>query len=198
MISLVLLLISVVALANLLRHKLRVIKLAAQIPGHNGIPLVGILPAFLGAANEEIFQIMQNFTSWPADTRIAKLWLGPELIVVVNSPECIQTIFNSTTCLERPTFYDFIDLKKGLLFGTVDVWRSHRKILDQAFTVGKLKTFVPQFDVKVKSLVATLGRCVGDDIDIFSHISACFLDTFLRTTMEYECINSEFLAMHDR
>jgi cytochrome P450 len=200
MISFVLVIFVAVLLTNLLKNKFRVVKLAAKIPGHSGMPFIGILPEFFGADHEKIFQIMLKYTKWPRETRIAKLWLGPELLIVVNSPECIQTVFNSKSCIERPNFYDFIDLKKGLLFGTISTWKSHRKVLDQAFTVGKLRSFVPQFDEKLKTLVHNLEECSGD-IDILAHISECFLETFLKTTMEYDAdshVTKELLEVHDR
>jgi cytochrome P450 len=202
MISLILSLIIFVLLISFIRSKVRLVKLASKIPGHNGIPFIGVITEFFGVDNEKIFETMQKYTKWPDS--IAKIWLGPELIIVVNSPECIQTIFNSVDCLERPNFYDFIDLKKGLLFGRVDVWKSHRKILNRAFTVQKLKSFVPDFNKKLNIFVRNLESCTGVDIDIFSLVSSCFLETFLKTTMEYDsdiqgnCMNIELLDVHDR
>lgn len=46
----------------------------------------------------------------------SRYWLGPTLIVVVSSPEDMQTVLNSPHCLQKPYVYDYMSSGNAGLF----------------------------------------------------------------------------------
>lgn len=43
-----------------------------------------------------------------------KLWLGHQLIVVIDDPEQMQKVLSSKHCLDKPDLYKGIKLEQGL------------------------------------------------------------------------------------
>jgi cytochrome P450 family 4 len=162
------------------------LELAAKIPGPSEhIPLIGVLPEFIGADLKKIFDIVlkyQNRIECPG-----KVWFGPELMVLVSTPETMQKVLNSKECLDKPKFFKCFRLQQASLFGTLDAWRSHRKVLNPAFSIQVLKTFVPLFDKNSKKLLKVLdARCGKVQFDIFPFMSAFFLETILNAALDLD------------
>jgi cytochrome P450 family 4 len=162
------------------------LELAAKIPGPSEhIPLIGILPEFIGADLKKIFDIVQKYQS-----RIecpGKIWFGPELMVIISTPEAMQKVLNSKECLDKPNFFKCFRLQQASLFGTLEAWKSHRKVLNPAFSIQVLKTFVPLFDKNSKKLLNVLdSRCKNGEFDIFPFMSAFFLETILNAALDLD------------
>lgn len=45
-----------------------------------------------------------------------RMWLRPELIIVLDRPEDVQIVLNSRSCLEKSDIYRFLD-KAPTMFG---------------------------------------------------------------------------------
>ncbi len=106
---------------------------------------------------------------------------------MVSSPENMQKVLNSKECLDKPEFFKCFRLQNASLFGTLEAWRSHRRILNPAFSHQILKTFVPIFDDSSRKLCKFLeSRNGGDEFDIFPTMSAFFLETFLKTSLDLD------------
>lgn len=170
------------ACANFLWSKRKFYVLAKKLPGPKGLPLIGEAHRLIGANHRDIFKVFVNFTAGYESP--AKVWLGPMLLVVVDSPETIKTVLQSQNCINKSSLYDLLVLTKGLLINGGDVWRVHRKILNPSFYFNVLKDYIPIFDEKSRILVNNLECKVGSgEINAFDYLSACSLETILKTTM---------------
>jgi cytochrome P450 len=77
-------------------------------------------------------------------------------------------------------------MPEGSLFGPIDIWHRHRKILDPFFGAQKLKVLLPLFDEKSKKLTEMMKKHVNQgEIDIFFNMAALTLETVL-SAMEFE------------
>lgn len=152
------------------------LKQVSNIPGIKGeIPFIGILFEFIGTNSNDLFHIVHSpkrVISCPS-----KVWVGPELVVVVYSPENIQKVFNSKKCLDKPDFFKFFKMTQGTILSNVDPWRHHRAILSPAFNMENLKTFVPFFDeISKKYLKAFDAKCDKEEFDIHDYMIPFFLE----------------------
>lgn len=158
--------------------------LASKIPGPKGhIPLIGILPEFIGADLQDLFKIATHYMKTSGD--LVKLWFGTELIVGITTPEYIQKVLNSKECLDKPKFFKFFGIQQASLFGTFEAWKKHRKILNPAFSPQILKDFVPVFDEKTRILIKNLSdECDKSEFNVFPYMSLLFLETILSAGLD--------------
>lgn len=170
--------------------------MASKIPSPKGsIPLVGIFPEFLGKDLHGLFEVLMNYEKTVGE-RMEKVWFGPEMVVIINTPERMQKVLNSKECLDKPKFFKFFGIEQASLFGSLYAWRRHRKILNPAFNMQILKTFVPVFDKKSRKLVKNFEPLCGQkEFDIFPHMSAFFLETILNAALD---LNVDILNDKDK
>lgn len=158
--------------------------LASKIPGPKGhIPLIGVLPEFIGADLQDLFNIGLRYVKTSGS--LVKLWFGPELIVGITTAENIQKVLNSKECLDKPKFFRFFGIQQASLFGTFEAWKRHRKILNPAFSPQVLKDFVPIFDDKSRILIKNLReQCDKSEFNIYPHMSIFFLESILSAGLD--------------
>lgn len=170
----------------LLRWK-KFLMMASKLPGPKGqIPLVGILPHFIGADLHDLFCITMEFIK--ESKNILKVWFGPELVIVVSNPDLVQKVLNSKECLDKPNFFKYFGIQNASLFGTYDAWKRHRKILNPAFNPLILKEFVPTFDKKSRTLIKNLSeKCeLNEEFNVYPYMSIFFLETILSAGLDLE------------
>ncbi|KAM3308617.1 hypothetical protein P3S67_010361 [Capsicum chacoense] len=98
------------------------------------------------------------------------LWAGPTPRVTVTDPKLIREVVNRYNEFEKPKSNAFIDMfVTGLANYNGEKWESHRKILNPAFHVEKLKRTFPAFcecsDEMInrwEELVSKTGSCELD------------------------------------
>ena len=70
-------------------------------------------------------------------------WYGPKITVHIMEPEAIKEVLNMINDFPKPTL---TPLAKFLITGLVDLegdkWSKHRKIINPAFNLVKLKVFL--------------------------------------------------------
>lgn len=171
--------------ATFLWRRRRLYHLAKIIPGPNGLPLIGVSYKFLVADFKKMCEILVTMSNgYPS---IMKIWLGPELVVFAATPESLQIVLNSQKCLDKSPLYDVLILTKGLLVGSGQLWKAHRKILNPAFRISILQRLIPTFDSKSKIFVKNLEQELGKkEFDVYGYISACSLETLLKGTMDVD------------
>lgn len=163
----------------------RLYYLAAKLPGPRGLPLIGMSYKFLTTDFKKIFDALMNLTAGYGSPGAA--WLGPELLIYADTPEALQVVLNSQKCLDKSPLYDVLIVKKGLLVGSGQLWRNHRKILNSSFSIGILQKLIPTFDEKSKIFVKNLNIEVGKKpFDVYGYMSACSLETLLKGTMDMD------------
>lgn len=121
--------------------------------------------------------VTENFNN---KSDLTKTWLGPILFVITKNPEDVKTVFNAKGCYDKPYFIKFTQLQKGSLFGNIEYWRSHRKIMNPYFGVNGLKSVVPIFNEKTKIMMKNAGKYEGKgEFDVFHIMTALTLETIL-------------------
>jgi hypothetical protein len=139
------------------------------------------------------FSVIKNFR-WKIDNRgvfkliydhiwqvkdLGKAWLGTQLFVVVASPEYAKVVMNK--CLEKPWMVDFLKLEKSVLFGSGELWHTHRKIMSPFFGVNTVKNLIPMFEKNVKTLLDNVSeKCEKGEFDVFNFMAALTLETVLK------------------
>lgn len=160
-------------------------ELAEKIPGPKGWPLIGIGHKLLAQDFQKIFQILDEISN--QYDSLVKAWLGPELLIFADTPEALQIVLNSPNCLDKSPLYDVMLLTKGLLIVSGEMWRSHRKILNPAFSVRVIQELIPTFDEKSKRFAEKLKAEVGKKpFDVSTYMAACSLETILKGTLNVD------------
>lgn len=165
----------------------RFLYLASKIPSPKGhLPFIGGVTIFLGADLSDVVDILIRMYE-KYGVGFYKGWFGMEIMIPVLTPELAQQVFNSKECLDKPKIFRFFGLPNATLHGTLAGWKKHRKILNPAFNIQVLRSFVPIFDAKSKKLVKSFEPFVdNEEFDVFPHNSAFFLETILNAALDLE------------
>nr|XP_049705016.1 cytochrome P450 4C1-like [Helicoverpa armigera] len=124
--------------------------------------------------------------------------LGTHSLFVLTDPDDCLTVANH--CLEKPYVYKYADnvYGKGLVTTKVNVWKTHRKLLNPAFNLNVLQSFVGEYCKQAKFLVSSLTSQAGKGpFDIQPYLIANVLKTAYRTTFGTKVDeNSEILKTY--
>lgn len=165
---------------------IKFLKMTSKLPDSSGlIPLLGIIPKMIGADLHDLFEL---FIKQEKNVKgIGKFWMGHEVLVIINTPENIQKVLNSKECLDKPKFFKFFGIERGSLFGSLESWRVHRKVLNPGFSPQLLKSFVSVFDKKSRNLIKSFHeKCNQEEFDVFPQMSAFFLETILSAALDLD------------
>ncbi|KAK9071516.1 hypothetical protein SSX86_010085 [Deinandra increscens subsp. villosa] len=113
-------------------------------------------------------------------------WLGWNPRVTIMDPELIKDILTKLNDFQKPRGNPFVGLiATGLVTYEGDQWVKHRKLINPAFHVEKLKNMVPAFRLscsemlgKWEKLVSANGSC---ELDVWPHLQALTSDVISRT-----------------
>ncbi|KAJ6636721.1 putative cytochrome P450, partial [Pseudolycoriella hygida] len=162
----------------------RLLKYVRHLPTENGLPLVGIGHRFIGQSTTGIYnQLIRISESFENPSRY---WFGPTLIIVVSSPNDMQTVLNSPHCLQKPYLYSFFDVENnGLFMAKAHIWKPTRKLLNPTFNNKILSSFIPVFNEKTKIMADNLMPLShgAEPFDISKQFFACTLDMVCATTL---------------
>ncbi|KAK9071514.1 hypothetical protein SSX86_010083 [Deinandra increscens subsp. villosa] len=113
-------------------------------------------------------------------------WMGWNPRVYIMDPDLIKDVltkFNNFQKIKSNPFFGLI--ATGLVSYEGDQWVKHRKLINPAFHVEKLKNMVPAFHLscsemigKWEKLVASKGSC---ELDVWPHFQALTSDVISRT-----------------
>uniref|UniRef100_A0A182XWK4 Uncharacterized protein n=1 Tax=Anopheles stephensi TaxID=30069 RepID=A0A182XWK4_ANOST len=144
--------------------------------GSSHCDLYGPAHLFLGKSTEEQFRCILDISkSYQSPCRI---WLGPKLFVFIDNADDLQTVLNSSSCLEKADVYRFFQCETGLFSAPANIWRVHRKHLSPCFNAKILASFVSIFNAKSVVLVDQLAAHVDDKklFNVYEYIAKCTLD----------------------
>lgn len=77
------------------------------------VPLLGHVPYFLSVSTDETFKKVVRFFS--SVDRMAQFRLAHKMFLMVNHPDVLQQLLTRTVLCDKPFFYDFIHLGRGLI-----------------------------------------------------------------------------------
>lgn len=99
----------------LLRKFVRRLILAQSFPGPPALPFIGNAHLFFGKPPEQYILTFEEIVKKYGN--IIRVWLGPELNLLVSDPSFIETILGTNLLMEKAGEYQVLDpwLKEGLL-----------------------------------------------------------------------------------
>ncbi|XP_065201589.1 cytochrome P450 4C1-like [Planococcus citri] len=122
-------------------------------------------------------------------------WLAFIRFVIVDKPEDLQVVLNSTSTLEKSDMYKFFKntVGEGLFSAPVEKWRKHRRIITPAFNMRLLESFFEIFNRNNQLLVEKLKKELETEkhFDIWKYISSTALDIICETTMGFNLSSEE-------
>ncbi|XP_057792348.1 cytochrome P450 CYP72A219-like isoform X1 [Salvia miltiorrhiza] len=111
-------------------------------------------------------------------------WFGPKLAVNITDPEIIREITSKNYVFQKPSGNPFRKmLAKGIATYETDKWAKHRKLVNPAFHVDKLKHMVPSFYLSCGEMLSKWDEIVGNEgeVDVWPHLQTMTSDVISRT-----------------
>ncbi|KAL2331249.1 hypothetical protein Fmac_018830 [Flemingia macrophylla] len=114
------------------------------------------------------------------------VWFGPAPRVTLTDPELIREVFNKMYDFTKPNFNPLVRLlAPGLASHEGEKWSKHRKIINPAFNLEKLKNMLPLFTKccddmisKWEAMMSSDGSC---EIDVWPFVRTLASDAISRT-----------------
>lgn len=182
------------------KQRRRLVEAIEQLPGPPNVPLIPLLNHAAIVVYLDLLQhksgtftlayyLISTLNVIYPESGLCRIWLGLKPIVLVYSPENIETILTSTNVINKGEEYRFFEpwIGEGLVTSRRAKWRFRRKILTPAFHFRILNDFLPIMNQEATKLVEKLNqnKYLGTEksIDIAPLIALCTLDTICETAM---------------
>ncbi|KAJ0666790.1 putative secologanin synthase [Helianthus annuus] len=127
-----------------------------------------------------------NYASAKTYGSIFFTWLGPRPLVHVTEPPLIRQILANYNQFQKPRGGNPLTkmLARGLADADADQWVKHRKIINPAFHVEKLKHMLPAFHISCSEMInkwegITKGK--SGEVDVYPHLQTMTSDVISRT-----------------
>ncbi|XP_016995690.2 cytochrome P450 4d1 isoform X1 [Drosophila takahashii] len=167
----------------------RLINLISYMPGPPALPLVGHGHHFIGLPPHEMVQKIFEFMEKYSKDQVLKVWLGPELNVLMANPKDVEVVLGTLRFNDKAGEYKALEpwLKEGLLVSRGRKWHKRRKIITPAFHFKILDQFVEVFEKGSRDLLRNMERDrlrSGDaGFSLYDWINLCTMDTICETAM---------------
>ncbi|KAJ8567966.1 hypothetical protein K7X08_020688 [Anisodus acutangulus] len=114
------------------------------------------------------------------------LWVGPRPVVFVRDPEVIRDVFTKHPVYQKPKLTPLTKLlAQGIASYEDDKWTKHRKILNPAFHMEKIKHMLPAVHLSCNEMVSQWEEAIsvkGDgELDIWPYLQRLTSDVISRT-----------------
>ncbi|KAI4486267.1 hypothetical protein M0802_012411 [Mischocyttarus mexicanus] len=143
--------------------------------GPKAYPIIGNAFLFLGdlsVITNRIIPLLPNYIL------PARVWLGLQLFVILEDPDQIKIITESSIGLEKSSLYDLpkIGFGNGLITAPSSIWKIHRKLLNQTFTESILANTTEKIVKHSNRLVRIFESSNEKEIDILNYVQLCTMD----------------------
>ncbi|KAL0857556.1 hypothetical protein Bca101_062710 [Brassica carinata] len=114
-------------------------------------------------------------------------WVGPIPTITIMDPEQIKEVFNKVYDFPKPHTLPFVRfIATGLASHDGDKWGKHRRIINPAFHVEKIKNMVPAFHQSCSEVVGKWDKLVSDkglscEVDVWPWLVSMTADVISRT-----------------
>ncbi|XP_022936239.1 cytochrome P450 CYP72A219-like [Cucurbita moschata] len=113
------------------------------------------------------------------------IWLGPYPRVNIMDPEQLNATFSLINDIQKPDMNPFFKfLLEGIITHEGEKWAKHRKIINPAFHLDKLKNMVPVFVDSSNEIVSEWERIVPEDgcceLDVMPYLQSLTRDAISR------------------
>ncbi|CAN4104242.1 unnamed protein product [Withania somnifera] len=114
------------------------------------------------------------------------IWLGPLPQVLIMDPELMKEVLSKIYLYQKPHGNPLAALLvQGLAIYEEDKWAKHRKIINPAFHLEKLKHMLPAFYLSCNEMLSKWEDAVpvegSDEIDVWPHLQQLTCDVISRT-----------------
>ncbi|XP_015159264.1 cytochrome P450 CYP72A219-like [Solanum tuberosum] len=113
------------------------------------------------------------------------VWIGPKPAVLITEPKLIREVLTKNYVYHKARGSPLSKLViSGLAGHEKDKWATHRRILNPAFHLDKLKHMLPAFKLTVNEMLNTWKKVVskdGTEIDVWPYLQTLTSDAISRT-----------------
>ncbi|GMH14198.1 hypothetical protein Nepgr_016039 [Nepenthes gracilis] len=133
------------------------------------------------------------------------VWMGAIPKVNITEPELIKEIFSKMYNFQKPILSKvFMSLVPGLAQYEGEKWAKHRKIINPAFHIDKLKLMLPAFSTSCDEMIAKWEKIVSEtgshEVDLKPHLKILTADVISRSAFgsNYEEGRKIFQLLNDQ
>nr|XP_043614219.1 cytochrome P450 CYP72A219-like [Erigeron canadensis] len=114
-------------------------------------------------------------------------WIGLKPVVHISEPTMIKEVLANYNTFQKPSGGNPLEklIAKGLVDVEAEQWVKHRKIINPAFHVEKLKHMVPAFSISCNEMIEKLGKRVKKgsscEVDVWPYLQNFTADVISRT-----------------
>ncbi|XP_030079681.1 cytochrome P450 4d1-like [Drosophila hydei] len=152
-------------------------------------PVAGHAFHFIGRPPHEMLLKLRHFVDTYAKKQTVKVWLGPELNIVMSNPKDVEAVLGTHRFIDKASEYKVLEpwLKQGLLISRGRKWQNRRKIITPTFHFKILEQFVDIFERESRKLLQNLDRECQQQaqagFDLSDWISLLTMDIICETAM---------------
>ncbi|XP_043504535.1 cytochrome P450 4g15-like [Polistes fuscatus] len=174
-------------LIKYISDKFREHKLVKKCSGPKPYPLIGNLNVLLGDMKDITHKIIKLSTIYSSPWL---LWVGPKLVVILDDPENIEILSNSSSGYEKSSLYfpmknalgDGLLLHQTIANENTSIWDIHQKILSPVFK--EVSTYMDSMIKNSNRLANILETTNGKNVDIMHYVHLCTLDIIYDSLLE--------------
>ncbi|XP_010470433.1 PREDICTED: cytochrome P450 72A13-like [Camelina sativa] len=114
-------------------------------------------------------------------------WLGPTPVITIMDPELIKEAFNKVYDFPKPHTFPLVRLiATGLADYDGDKWAKHRRVINPAFNLERIKNMVPAFHQSCNEVVDQWDKLVSNkgfpcEVDVWPWLVNMTADVISRT-----------------
>ncbi|XP_012281710.1 cytochrome P450 4C1 [Orussus abietinus] len=164
-------------------QRVKMLKLAASLPGPPALPIIGNALSFACSHEDILCRIDKITRTYESPFRF---WLGPRLFVVLTRPEDIEVVLNNPKAQYKDRTYRFLEpfIGKGLITESGPRHRAHRKLIMPMLNSKSLAVCVEYFDKHSRYCADLLvKKCDDGEFDVAPFLTKCTVDVMLDTIM---------------
>ncbi|XP_059286609.1 cytochrome P450 CYP72A219-like isoform X1 [Lycium ferocissimum] len=136
--------------------------------------------------NDYVSRVLPHFTKLMMQYgKNCFMWLGPKPTMIITEPELIREILSKSYIYQKIQSNPITRLlAQGLASYETEKWAKHRRIINPAFHLDKLKHMLPEFYLSCCDMLSKWGNIVsseGSEIDVWPFLQTLTSDAISRT-----------------